>query len=48
MNDDYVEVSEKEIASVTEATIAVDIVARGDFILVNLARKRAFFIRQLK
>jgi hypothetical protein len=28
-NDDYIEVSEKEIAVVTEVTFAVEILARG-------------------
>jgi len=43
-NDDYVEVSEKEIANVTEESFAVDDVMRGDCILVKLARKGAFLL----
>jgi hypothetical protein len=41
-------VKEKEIANVTEESFAVGDFARGDFILVKLARKRAFLIAQLK
>jgi hypothetical protein len=41
-------VSEKEIANVTEESFAVGDFARGDFILVKLARKGAFLIAQLK
>jgi hypothetical protein len=40
-SDEYVEVSEKEIANVTERIFAVGDVAEGDFILVKLARKRS-------
>jgi hypothetical protein len=47
-NDDYVEVSEKEIANITEESFAVGDVAREDFILVNLPRKGAFLVTQLK
>jgi len=47
-NDDFVQVSERKIASVAEENFAVDVVARGGFILVKLARKGAFFIAQMK
>jgi len=36
-NDDYVEVSEKEIVNVSAESFAVGDVARGDFMLVKLA-----------
>jgi hypothetical protein len=45
---DYVEVSEKEIANITEESFAVGEVAREDFIIVKLTRKGAFLITQLK
>jgi hypothetical protein len=35
-NDDYVEVSEIEVANITEESFAVGDVAIGDFILVKL------------
>ena len=47
-NDDYVEVSETEIASFSEESFAVGDVAKGDFILVKLAGKGVFLITQLK
>ena len=40
-SDEYVEVSEKEIANVTERSFVVGDVAEGDFILVKPARKRS-------
>ena len=47
-NDNYVWVSETEIANVSEESFAVGDVARGDFILLKLAGKGAFLITQLK
>jgi hypothetical protein len=40
-NDEYAEVSEKEIATVPEESFAVGDVAKGDFILAKLAGKRS-------
>jgi hypothetical protein len=47
--DNYVEVSEKEIANVTVERFAVGGVAKGDFILVKLAGKRiiSYFIAEV-
>jgi hypothetical protein len=36
-----VEVSEKEIATITEESFAIGNVAKGDFILVKIARMRS-------
>jgi hypothetical protein len=45
-NDDYVKVSGKETENILEESFAVGNVAKGDFILVNLAgnRSMSFYI----